>query len=109
MLHGPTDDLAAIEIHDRSEVKPTFPSGNKGDIRDPNFVHASWRLPLDQTIGSDRMLVAAVGGFNAETSPAACGQALLAHESLDTFVIEGIATSLEHVSDAWTSVSSLEL
>jgi hypothetical protein len=59
--HGPTDDLAAVEVEDGGEVKPAGRSGNVGDIGDPDLVGSGGLGRLGQAVGGDGVVVVAVG------------------------------------------------
>jgi len=109
LLHGPADDFAAVEIHDRCQVEPAFPGGNIGNVADPNLIHAGGCGPARQTIGGDWMIMVALGGADAKATPAPGDQALFAHEPFDPFVITMVAAFFEHVSQAWAAVGALEL
>jgi hypothetical protein len=36
--HRPADDLAAVEVHDRGQIKPTLISLDVGDVGEPDLV-----------------------------------------------------------------------
>ena len=54
---GPADDLAAVNVQDRGEVKPASPGGDVGDVGDPDLIGGSGLGGLAQAIGGDGVLV----------------------------------------------------
>jgi hypothetical protein len=97
ILHGPTDDFTAKEIHDTGQVKEAFAGGQIGDVTDPNLIDGRRRRALGEPVGRDGVIVVTVGGTHAERPSAPRGQALLAHQSFDAFMIAGVASFFEFV------------
>ena len=107
ILHGPADDFTAIEIHDAGQVKEAFAGRQVSDVRDPDLIDSRRRRALGKPVGSDGVIMVAVGGAHAERPSAPRGQALLAHESFDAFMIAGVAASFEFVSQAGAAIGFL--
>jgi hypothetical protein len=109
LLHSPADNFAAVEIHDAGEIKPTLSGSNVGNIADPNLVNAGGRGLSGEAIGSDRMVMVAVGGLDAKAAAAASDQALLAHKFFDAFTTAKVATGSKDVGEARAAIGALEL
>jgi len=109
LLHGPADDSAAIEIHDGGEVEPAFASGNVGNVTDPDSVNSLGRPLGSEPVGSDGIIVTAVGGTDSKAAPAACEEAFGAHDGFDPFMIVAVAPFFEHASDAWAAIGASKL
>src|SRR4029077_5083981 len=81
--HRPADDLAAVEVHDRGQIKPALISLDVGDVGEPDPV---WRggdeVALKQVRG-DREVVTAVGGAHPSRPRHDGPEAGTAHQSLD--------------------------
>src|ERR1700760_3970974 len=59
--HRPADDLAAVEVHDRGQIKPALISLDVGDVGQPDPVRRGGaEIALEQVRG-DREVVTAVG------------------------------------------------
>jgi hypothetical protein len=109
ILHGPADNFAAVEIHDAGEVEKALSGAQVSDVTDPDLIDGRWRRSLGEPVGRDRLIMVAIGGADAKSASAPCGQALLAHESFDGFVITAMAPIFEQVSEAGTAISAFEL
>jgi hypothetical protein len=109
ILHGPADDFAAVEIHNAGEVEKAFSGPQVSDVTDPDLIDGRWRWSLGEPIGRDGLIVVAIGRAHSKSAAAARGQALLAHESFDGFVIAAVAAFFKQVSEARTAISAFEL
>lgn len=109
VLHGPADDSAAVKIHDTGKVEKAFGGGQVSDVADPDLIDSGRRRSLGEPVGRDGLIMVAIGGAEAKSAAAPCGQALLAHEPFDRFVIAAMAAIFEKVSDAGTAISAFEL
>src|SRR2546423_11982866 len=79
LVHGPADDPTAIEVHDASQVEPAFLSMDVGDVAEPDLVGRTGSGQLGQAIGSNGLVVVAVGGLDPEPTLGAATEALLTH------------------------------
>jgi len=109
ILHGPADNLAAVKIHDAGEVEKALGGAQVSDVTDPDLIDGAGRWSFGEPIGRDGLIMVAIGGANAKGAAASSGQALLAHESFNGFVITAMAALFEQVSEAGTAISAFEL
>src|SRR3954469_14356453 len=105
VLHGPADDLAAVEIHDGGQIKPALVSVDVGDVSEPDEV---WRsgdeVPFDQ-IWSDRVVMPAVGGSRSSRPRHDGADAMTAHQSLDPAAAHAVALGLQFDMNAGAAIS----
>jgi hypothetical protein len=109
ILHSPADDFTAVKIHDAGEVKKALGGAQVSDVTDPDLIDGGGRWSLGEPIGRDGLIMIAIGSADSKSASAASGQALLAHESFDGFVITAMAAVFEQVSEARTAISAFEL
>jgi len=64
LAHGPADDFAAVEVQNAGEIEPTLIGENVGDIGDPGLVECTGFLGFCQGIGSNWVIVVAIGGLD---------------------------------------------
>src|SRR5512146_2121346 len=83
IAHGPADDLAAVEVHDRGQVQPALTSWNVSDVGKPDAV---WRRSHEvavEKVEGDRQVVTAVGRSHPSRLHHDGADAIAAHQSLD--------------------------
>src|ERR1700756_2991740 len=81
--HRPADDLAAVEVHDRGQIKPALISLDVGDVGEPDPVRRGGdEVALEQVRG-DREVVTAVGGAHPPWPRHDGPDTVAAHQSLD--------------------------
>src|ERR1700757_4382091 len=81
--HRPADDLAAVEVHDRGQIKPALISLDVGDVGEPDPVGPGGdEVALEQVRG-DREVVTAVGGAHPPWPRHDGPDTVAAHQSLD--------------------------
>src|SRR3984893_4499527 len=104
--HPPADDLAAVEVHDRGQIKPALLSLDVGDVGEPDPV---WRggdeVAVEQVRG-DREVVPAIGRPHP---PGPCrdgANAVMAHQPLDAATAHPAALGPQLGIDALSAVSS---
>ena len=78
-VHGPAHNAAAVAVHHAGQIQPTFVGVDVGDVRDPDFVGSCGSSQFGQAIGSNRLVVVAVGGADLEATLDSSPEALLAH------------------------------
>src|SRR5246127_2054656 len=91
--HRPADDLAAIEIHDRGQIKPTLISLDVGDVGEPDPVRRGGDEVALEQIRGDREVVAAVGGAPPSWPRHDGPDTVAAHQSLDAAAARPAAPS----------------
>jgi len=79
LVHRPADDPAAVGVHNPGQVEPAFLGGDVGDVAEPDLIESARSGPFGQAIGSDRLVVVAVGGGDSEPSFRASTEAVLTH------------------------------
>jgi hypothetical protein len=109
ILHGPADNLAAVKIHDAGEVEKALGGAQVSDVTDPDLIDGGGRGSLGEPIGRDGLIMIAIGSTDTKSASAASGQALLAHESFNGFMITAMTPIFEQVSEAGTAISTFEL
>jgi len=66
---APADDLAAVEVHDRGQIKPALLGLDVGDVGEPDPVRRGGdEVALEQVRG-DREVVTAVGSARPSWPP----------------------------------------
>src|SRR5436190_9139105 len=98
LAHSPADDAPAEEVHDASQIKPSFRGGDIGDVSDPDLIGSTWGGQLSQPVGSNGMIVAAVSGPDAETAPDSSSDALLAHHPGNAMAAMSASSPVEQCS-----------
>jgi hypothetical protein len=83
MCKSPTDDSSAIEIHDHGQVQPPFLSRDIADITDPHLISTSGFRQLYKPIGSDWLLVGAIGRLGPVTPLGSATEPELSPDSID--------------------------
>ena len=81
LAHGPADDFAAVEVQNAGEIEPTLVGENVGDIGDPDLVGCSSLWGFYQEIGSNWVIVVAVGGLDPVAALLASTNAPTFHET----------------------------
>ena len=79
----PTEDGSGKEINDNGKVKPTFGSGNIGDIADDLKARSIWWFCGDQQIGRRMGGMVGVGCFGSKWFSWSSGGAIGSHEAGD--------------------------
>ena len=102
--HGPTDDFTAVEVQDTGEIKPTRGGGDVGDVSDPDLVGGSGLWRFSQAIGSDGVVVVAVGGLDAVAALLASTDAPALHETGNAITAMSTSTGTEFVCDSRRSI-----
>src|ERR1700738_4730477 len=93
--HRPADYLAAVEVHDRGQIKPALISLDVGDIGEPDPVRRGGEEVALEQVRGDREVVAAVGGPHP-TWPRHDGpDTVMAHQSLDATAAHPAALRLQ--------------
>src|ERR1700745_2671956 len=89
----PADDLAAVEVHDRGQIKPALISLDVGDVGEPDPVRRGGdEVALEQVRG-DREVVTAVGGAHPPWPRHDGPDTVAAHQSLDATAARPAALS----------------
>src|SRR5258708_29557139 len=98
--HRPADDLAAVEVHDRGQIKPALISLDVGDVGEPDPVRRGGdEVALEQVRG-DREVVTAVGGAHPSRPRHDGPDTVAAHQSLDATATGPPALSPQLRTDA---------
>src|SRR3977135_117728 len=104
--HRPAGDLAAVEVHDRGQIKPALISLDVGDVGEPDSVRrGSDEVALDQVRG-DREIVTAVGGAHPSVARADGPDSWATHQSLDATAARPAPLSPQLGMDARTAIAS---
>src|ERR1700739_1485254 len=105
--HRPADDLAAVEVHDRGQIKPALISLHVGDIGQPDPVRGSGdEIALDQIRG-DREVVTAVGSAHPSWPRHDGPDTVAAHQSLDAAATRPAALSPQLGMDAGAAIAAI--
>src|SRR5205809_3196871 len=80
LTNRPTDDPAAVEVHNSRHIDPSLGGANIGDVRCPNLVGSGSRRGHRQAVRRDRLVVMAVGGPEAMAFVLTSENPLLAHQ-----------------------------
>src|SRR6266852_2685362 len=104
--HRPADDLAAVEVHDRGQIKPALIGLDVGDVGEPDPVRCGGdEVALEQVRG-DREVVTAVGGAHPSWPRHDGPDAVTAHQSFDAAAAHPAALSLQFGMDARAAIAS---
>src|ERR1700726_2805433 len=81
--HRPADDLAAVQVHDRGQIKPALIGLDVGDVGEPDPVRRGGDEVAPEQVWGDREVVTAVGGTHPSWPRHDGPDAVAAHQSLD--------------------------
>ena len=81
IAHGPSDHFAAVEVEDGRAVEPAFLGVHVGDVSHPDLIGCHRRRRFGQAVGSNRMVVVALGGLDAVAALLTSAEALQLHET----------------------------
>jgi len=102
---SPTDDLTAVEIHDRGQVKPTVHCcEDVSDIAYPNAIGSFGQWPIRKQIAGNGIRVIGVSGFRPESSLLAGFELKGAHMTGDAVTTAGDALVLKANSQSRTAI-----
>ena len=104
LTHGPADDFAAVEVQNAGEIEPTLVGENVGDIGDPDLVGCSGLWGFYQEIGSNWVIVVAVGGLDPVAALLASTDALALHETGNSVASMSKPKVTEFVDDSGRTV-----
>jgi hypothetical protein len=104
--HGPADDLSAEEIENGGEEKPAFAGMDVGDVGHPDLVGRGGLRGLGQAVGSDGVVVVAIGGADAVAALLATAQAHGVHDAGDAFASMAASVGTEGGLDARAPVGA---
>ena len=79
LAHGPAGQAPAVKVQDAGQVEPAFLGVDVGDVAEPDLVGGARSGQFGQAIGSNGLVVVAVGGADPEPAFGAATEALLAH------------------------------
>src|SRR5438270_12434372 len=103
--HRPADDLAAIEVHDRGQIKPALISLDVGDVGEPDPVRRGGdEVALEQVRGNWKVVTAVGGAYPAwprHDGP----DTMTAHQSLDAAAARPAALSPQLGMDARAAIA----
>src|ERR1700733_8040788 len=103
----PADDLAAVEVHDRGQIKPALISLDVGDVGEPDPVRRGGdEVALEQVRG-DREVVTAVGGAHPSWPRHDGPDTVVAHQSLDAAAARPAALSPQLGMDAGAAIAAI--
>src|SRR6266550_5038773 len=106
ICHRPTDDFAAVEIHDGGQIKPALIGLDVGDVGEPDPVRRGGdEVALEQVRG-DREVVTAVGGAHPSWPRHDGPDTVAAHQSLDTTKARPAALSPQFGMDARAAIAA---
>src|SRR6202023_1095130 len=104
--HRPADDLAAVEVHDRGQIKPALISLDVGDVGEPDPVRrGGYEVALEQVRGN-REVVTAVGGAHPSWPRHDSPDTVAAHQSLDATAACPTALGPQLGMDARAAIAS---
>src|SRR5205814_8623572 len=81
--HRPADDLAAVEVHDRGQIKPALISLDIGDVGEPDPVRRGGDEVALEQVRDDWEVVTAAGGPHPASPRHDGPDPVPAHQSLD--------------------------
>src|SRR6516164_8546009 len=105
--HRPADDLAAVEVHDRGQIKPALISLDVGDVGKPDPVRRGGDEVALEQIRGDRKVVTAVGGAHSSWPRHDGPDTVAAHQSLDATAARAAALSPQLCIDARAAISAV--
>ena len=79
----PAQHFAAAKVHNDSQIDPALDGGHIGNVSDPNLIGPGGRACAEQAVGSDRLVVVAIGGAWPKSRFLQANNAFLTHESSD--------------------------
>src|SRR5437660_11678317 len=107
--HRPADDLAAIEVHDRGQIKPALISLDVGDVGEPDPVRRGGDEVALEQVRDDWEVVTAVGGAHPPWPRHDGPDPVAAHQSLDATAARPATPGPQFGMDAWAAIASAGL
>ena len=104
LAHGPADDSAAVEVQNACEIEPTLVGENVGDIGDPDLVGCSGLWGFCEEIGSNWVIMVAVGGLDPVAALLASTNAPALHETGNSVASMSKPKVTEFVDDSGRTV-----
>lgn len=104
LTDGPTDDPPAVKIQDGGQIDRRACAGNVGNISYPNLIGPAGRRLISQAIGSNRMLMIAIGRPDPVAAPLPAVNVLFAHEAAQAVAAVSSAPGSQAGLDARTAV-----
>src|SRR3981189_348403 len=104
--HRPANDLAAVEVHDRSQIKPALISLDVGDVGEPDPVRGGGAEVALEQVRGDWEVVTAVGGAHPSWPRHDSPDTVTAHQSLDATAARPAPLSPQLGMDARTAIAS---
>jgi len=101
---GPADHPTAVEVDFGGEKKPSFLSGNVGDIGNPDLVWSGGSGSIEQTLGSGSPCTGAIGSPWHKAALLYGAKSLLAHEPGDAAPAAAVTAIAQFVTEAWRPV-----
>jgi hypothetical protein len=103
--HRPTDDLAAEEVHDGSQVQPALRGWNVGDIGKPDPVWSGGGEVTRDQVRRDRQIVTTVGGADPLWQSHDRPNAISTHQSFDAAAADPTFLHPQSRMDPWTAIA----
>src|SRR5216684_6573967 len=107
IAHCPADDLSAVEVQDRGQIKPALIGLDISNICEPDPVRRSGGEVAVEQVRGDREVVPAIGRPHP---PGPChdgANAVMAHQPLDAATAHPAALGLQLGMDTRTAVASV--
>ena len=103
--HGPTDKPTAVEVEHAGQVQPAFASLDVGNVPNPDLVGSRGRRRFWQPIGSDGVIVVAVGGPHSILTLLASAEAQPLHQAEDAIAAMSVSQLLAITNNPGRSIS----
>src|SRR6201997_482886 len=107
ICHRPADDLAAVEIHDRSQIEPALIGLDIGDVGEPDPVRRGGDEVAFEQVRGDREVVTAVGGAHPSWPCRDGPDTVVAHQSLDATAARPAPLSPQLGMDARAAIAAI--
>src|SRR5437016_4428898 len=104
--YRPPQELSAVKVHDRRHEQPALCRRHVSDIGYPNLIGALRRRPLQQQVGSNRLVVLAVGRPDLTPLTRAALEPLLTHQPFHSLVVILLPSPTQFVGNARAAISA---
>src|SRR5262249_48038415 len=103
----PADDLAAVEVHDRSQIKPALIGFDVGDVGEPDPGRRDGKEITLKQVRGDREIVTTVGGAHPSWPRHDGPDTVTAHQSLDATAARPTALDSQFGMDARAAIAAV--
>jgi len=104
LTESPPDNPTAVEVQDGRQINVALSHRNISDVGHPDLILALRCVQAGQAIGSNRLVMFAVGGYHPITTLLPATDGRLAHQTAQAVATMPLAQSAQADLNAWAAV-----